>query len=120
VILSNCSYGASILSFLGGIRWGNSLQNPSEMSMENIGYSVVPSLVACGALAMPYAPGMLTVAAGLGSVAYLDLHKTKSSYPSWFKSMRLVLSSVAVASLLSALLLSYTHKKEKADKEVHN
>jgi uncharacterized protein YqgC (DUF456 family) len=89
------------------------------MSMENIGYSVVPSLVACGALAMPYVPGMLTVAAGLGSVAYLDLHKTKSSYPPWFKSMRLVLSSVAVASLMSALLLSYTHKKEKTDKGVH-
>ncbi|XP_065350269.1 transmembrane protein 69-like [Cloeon dipterum] len=111
-------YGASILSFLGGVRWGHALHPASAgMTFENLGVSVAPSLVAVAALGLPYAPGVLTVATGLTGAAYFDLARSKSSYPHWFKSLRLVLSSVAVASLLSALALSYTHKKEEKNKE---
>ncbi|XP_059468442.1 transmembrane protein 69-like [Neocloeon triangulifer] len=105
-------YGASILSFLGGVRWGHALRPGGELTMQNLGVSVTPSLAAVAALAAPYPAGVLATATALSAVAYVDLAKD-CPYPHWFKSMRVLLSSVAVTSLLATFVLSYTHKKQK-------
>ncbi len=50
VALALAGYGASIVSFLGGIHWGIGFRNASRMHnapMFNFGWGVVPSLLAC-------------------------------------------------------------------------
>lgn len=92
-------YGASILSFLGGVRWGLTLPEGSSQppNWHNLGYSVVPSLVAWLGLLAPHSFGMLTVMGGLGVAGYLDL--AMWGYPEWFKGMRFCLTFIAVLSL---------------------
>ena len=49
-------YGASIVSFLGGIHWGIGFRNVSRMHnapLFNFGWGVVPSLLAWVAITMP-------------------------------------------------------------------
>ena len=47
------TYGASILSFLGGVHWGACLQGGAQSSSLRLLWSVVPSLVAWPAVALP-------------------------------------------------------------------
>ena len=57
------AYGASILSFLGGVRWGM-LVNPGAPiagSWLQYSYAVAPSLVAWSALLMPPVTGMFNL-----------------------------------------------------------
>lgn len=99
------AYGASILSFLGGIKWGFAVPDNSnqKLSWDNLGQSVSLSLVAFASLILPPWLGTLTLVAGLGASAYIDI--TSAGYPQWFKAMRLCLSAVAISSLLFGLLL---------------
>ncbi|KAG0717440.1 Transmembrane protein 69 [Chionoecetes opilio] len=62
-------YGASILSFLGGVRWGLTLPEGSTQPPDwhNLGYSVAPSLVAWLGLLAPHTVGVLTVIGAWGS-----------------------------------------------------
>lgn len=98
------AYGASILSFLGGVKWGFAVPDNSyqKLTWENLGQSVSLSLVAFASLILPPWMGTLTLVAGLGASAYIDI--TSPGYPQWFKAMRLCLSAVAIGSLLFTLL----------------
>lgn len=99
------AYGATILSFLGGVKWGFAVPDNShqKLSWENLGQSVSLPLVAFASLILPAWAGTLTLIAGLGASAYIDI--TSPGYPQWFKAMRLCLSAVAIGSLLFGLLL---------------
>ncbi|XP_034239719.1 transmembrane protein 69-like [Thrips palmi] len=99
------AYGASILSFLGGVKWGFAVPENSQqkLSWDNLGQSVSLSLVAFGSLILPPWIGTLTLVAGMGASAYIDI--TSPGYPQWFKAMRLCLSGVAIGSLLFGWLL---------------
>lgn len=99
------AYGASILSFLGGIKWGFAVPDNShqKLSWDNLGQSVSLSLLAFGSLVLPPWIGTLTLVGGLGASAYIDI--TSPGYPQWFKAMRLCLSAVAIGSLLFGLFL---------------
>ena len=101
------AYGASILSFLGGVRWGFSVADETSASVnwQNLGYSVTPSLIAWTALLLPLKLSIFTVAGGLTFAAYLDV--TMQGYTSWFKGLRLLLTFVAVISLLITLKYSF-------------
>ena len=108
------AYGAVILSFLGGVRWGK-LVTPGSLikpSWSQFTWSVTPSLIAWPALILQYQQltyslpiSSLTLVAGLGLCGYLDVKQT--GYVSWFKGLRIVLTTVAIMSLLSTLILSY-------------
>ena len=50
-----CSYGASILSFLGAVHWGSALAIPRAAPLR-MALSVVPSLAASASLVAPLAP----------------------------------------------------------------
>ena len=100
--LALATYGAIIVSFLGGIRWGLAAR-ADEQGFAPYALSVVPSLVAWAALVAP-APWRLAV---LGFVALalgpIDLGLVRSgAAPAWFGRLRLILSTGAGVALLLA------------------
>lgn len=99
------AYGATILSFLGGVRWGITLVEESGVRPNwfNLGYSVTPSLIAWMGLIVPnLVVSNLIVMAGLTGAAYLDT--VMWGYPPWFKALRFMLSFGAVLSLWTTLM----------------
>ena len=110
IAFAQLAYGASILSFLGGVRWGATLPHGSNLTPDwfNLGYSVTPSLIAWVGLLLPYPASMLTVMSGLAGAAYMDL--TMTGYPSWFKALRFLLTFVAVLSLWTTFTCKYLIK----------
>lgn len=92
------TYGAVIVSFLGGIRWG--LAVPARDRGVDYAIAVVPSLVAWALLAAPE-PWRL---AGLGLTSLvlgaIDLGLVRSGLaPVWFGRLRLILSAGAGVAL---------------------
>lgn len=114
------AYGAAILSFLGGVRWGFTLpeENPVQPDWTNLGYSVVPPLIAWTGLALPSPASLLTVMGGLGFAAYYDM--ASYGYPGWFKGLRFVLSLGAILSLWSTLMCSLLLKDESHKQSVQD
>ena len=104
VSTAQIAYGACILAFLGTVRWGITLPEESNIPPDwiNLGYSVVPSLIAWTGLLMPPTAGILTLIGGLGLAAYLDL--TMYGYPPWFKGLRFLLTFVAIVALWSSFM----------------
>ncbi|XP_019963409.2 transmembrane protein 69-like [Paralichthys olivaceus] len=115
-------YGASIVSFLGGARWGFAIPagSPAQPDWMNLGNSVVPSLLAWLALLCRdnITEGALVVIMGLGLSLHYDL-TLLPGYPTWFKAMRTVLSLVATFSLVATLTIKKfcTEKKFKEIKD---
>jgi len=96
-------YGAIILSFLGGVRWGMAVEGESiPQTWLQYGWSVTPPLFGWTALFLPPAAGYLTLMGGLGVTCYLDL--IESGYPDWFRGLRFLLTLIAVLSLWTALM----------------
>lgn len=110
------AYGASIVSFLGGVRWGFALpeSSPAKPDWINLANSVVPSLLAWVAMLMSDSiiPAATMVIMGLGISLHYDL-SLLPTYPSWFKALRFVLTMVAFFSLVGTLIINgmYTEKK---------
>uniref|UniRef100_A0A667YJF1 Transmembrane protein 69 n=1 Tax=Myripristis murdjan TaxID=586833 RepID=A0A667YJF1_9TELE len=108
VAFAQVVYGASIVSFLGGARWGFALPDgsPAKPDWMNLGNSVVPSLLAWLALLCRdnVAEGAFVVIMGLGLSLHYDL-TLLPGYPAWFKAMRTVLTLVATFSLVATLAL---------------
>lgn len=115
-------YGASIVSFLGGARWGFAIPagSPAQPDWMNLGNSVVPSLVAWLALLCRdnITEGALLVIMGLGLSLHYDL-TLLPGYPTWFKAMRNVLTLVATFSLVATLTIK-KFCSEKKIKEIQN
>ncbi|CAJ1071761.1 transmembrane protein 69-like [Xyrichtys novacula] len=115
-------YGAAIVSFLGGARWGFALPagSPAQPDWMNLGNSVVPSLLAWLALLCRdnITEGALVVIMGLGLSLHYDL-TLLPGYPSWFKAMRTVLTLVATFSLAATLVIK-NFCSEKKLKELQN
>lgn len=112
------AYGAVILSFLGGVRWGKlvSLPPPIQPSWNQFTWSVTPSLIAWPALLLPhFQAANLAIVSGLGLCGYLDFKQ--SGYQPWFKGLRIVLTTVASVSMLSTLLLSLILEQEDKVKQ---
>lgn len=109
------AYGASILSFLGGARWGFALppSSPAKPDWINLSNSVVPPLLAWATMLMGdiiSATTMLIM--GLGIALHYDL-SLLPTYPSWFKALRAILTAVAGISL-GGMLFAYSNCPEKS------
>jgi len=107
IATAQLTYGATILSFLGGVRWGLLASGGPHLppSWSQYSWSVTPSLVAWVALLIPNQPAATTLcAAGLTTALVLDLKQ--QGYPDWFRGLRLILTLGAVVSLLCSLGLS--------------
>lgn len=110
------AYGASILSFLGGARWGFALpdSSPAKPDWINLGNSVLPSLLAWMTMLMSASitPAVTMVIMGLGISLHYDL-SLLPSYPSWFKALRSVLTTVAFFSLFGTLIVGELYPEKK-------
>ena len=105
------SYGAIILSFLGGLHWGRAVTIPSDQQIISLRtallWSVSLSLIAWFALIlqvmflpMRYAASLLI--AGFAAALIADLKLLEKGYwPAWMRALRLHLSLTAMASLLA-------------------
>ncbi|KAK3089431.1 hypothetical protein FSP39_003555 [Pinctada imbricata] len=113
IAFAQVAYGASILSFLGGVRWGFTLPEQSALqpNWTNMAISVMPSLVAWVGLLLPTPYSLLTVMTGLAAVGYYDI--VTWGYPTWFKGLRFVLTFVAVLSLWTSFMCQYMLKSSE-------
>lgn len=110
------TYGAAILSFLGGARWGFALpeSSPAKPDWINLANSVVPPLLAWAAMLMgeSIVAAVTMVCMGLGVSLHYDLGLLPT-YPSWFKALRFVLTMVAFFSLVGTLAFSNVYPEKK-------
>lgn len=100
------AYGAVILSFLGGVKWGVLLNDKTALKLwKPIVLSVVPSIIAWAALLLPSLAMLSVLAAGMVFQYFLDtesMHQKK--LPEWYGRLRLILTIGAVLSLLIGLI----------------
>lgn len=99
-------YGAIILSFLGGVRWGSALHNFDTRTFIQ---SVLPALLAYGVLVFPALPlGPLLLAACHSVQGLSDISAARNgTLPVWYARLRAGLTLGAVSSLLSIALSFY-------------
>ncbi len=98
-------YGAVILSFLGGARWGFEIHRHGEASGRTLAVSMIPALVAFAAFAVPapYVFAMLAVAfAAQGAWDSFSAHSGKVSQ--WYGRMRIILTVLVCAALIVAFM----------------
>ncbi|XP_067846258.1 transmembrane protein 69 [Heptranchias perlo] len=110
------AYGATILSFLGGTRWGFSIpeSSPAKPDWLNLGNSVVPSLLAWIALLFHdnFTEAAIMIIMGLGIALHYDL-ALLPGYPSWFRALRTVLTVVSTFCLVATLVIKNTYPEKK-------
>ncbi len=97
-------YGAIILSFMGGCRWGLAAAGLADgPSWRLLGASVVPALYAWGAAALPSPLALLMLGIGFLGLLLADLSLTRAGgAPLWWPTLRWPLSLGAAASLAAA------------------
>ena len=100
------AYGAVILSFLGGVRWGRLLGDEARLERWlPLTLSVLPSLVAWAALLLPPDAMFATLAVGLVLQYLIDRDAVESGeLPIWYGRLRLPLTIGATAAVLSGLV----------------
>jgi hypothetical protein len=92
-------YGAVILSFLGGIRWGAALDRGPSSALV---FSVMPSLAGFGSLFVDARAALLILIGGFALQMIWDAISTLQ-LPEWFIRMRLAVTVFVTACLLIVL-----------------
>lgn len=95
-------YGATIISFLGGVHWGLAMTSltPLKLTGQRYVWSVLPCLAAWPTLAMPTAQAAGVQAGLLGVVYMVDKGWAKRGMlPPWYAALRLPLTVLAAAGL---------------------
>jgi hypothetical protein len=99
------AYGAVILSFLGGIRWGMAMIRPAERSRRDLALAMGPALIAWVSVATPapYAFAVLAAAfAAQGASDTLAAHG--GTAPRWYGRLRTTLTVIVVATMILAFV----------------
>jgi hypothetical protein len=99
------AYGAVILSFLGGIRWGTALAPIDERRrMREMTLSVIPSLVGFAAFFVPPHLGLSLLVSGFLLQALWDVTSAdQGRLPRWFGRLRIILTILATVPLIAML-----------------
>ncbi|MFT3989179.1 DUF3429 domain-containing protein [Aestuariivirga sp.] len=102
-IRGGIAYGAVVLSFLGGIRWGKAL---GDGRTQDFFVSIIPALAGWLAILLPQPlMGVGLLIAGFMLQAMWDVKSADSGQlPRWFGTLRAILSAGAVISLLAMLV----------------
>ena len=102
------TYGAVILSFLGGITWGCCLGGTvldDAAAREEFAYGVCPSLAGWAALLLPAGAASWWLLAGFAAAWAHDRWRAERlDLPEWFQRLRTQLSAGASVALLLAAL----------------
>ena len=99
-------YGAIILSFLGGIRWGTAI-GPYDSGRQTLEFSasVLGSLAGLAAVFLPAIPALALLIAGFLMQGLWDVMSVDAGrLPGWFGRLRMILTGGAVISLIAVLL----------------
>ena len=117
------AYGATILSFLGGIHWGLAIGSQSSGDnrkfLARLVLSIMPSLVGWAALLVPETIGLLILAAAIAAMLWVDLLATRAGYvPSWYPQLRIPLTCVVVATLLCGAIAQMTQLSETSSGQI--
>lgn len=102
-------YGAVILSFLGGIRWGVAMVGAGETKLRSLELtlSVVPSLAGWFAVFMPRSEALYFLAFCFLVQGIWDLFLVaQNRAPQWFKTLRLLLTILVTLTLFIAGLIA--------------
>lgn len=100
------SYGAIILTFLGGVRWGTAM-GPYDGRRQGFEFtvSVLGSLVGLAALFLPAIPALTLLIAGFLVHALWDVRSVEAGrLPSWYGKLRMMLTIGAELSLILGLI----------------
>ena len=99
-------YGAVILAFMGGCRWGFAAAGMGDgPEMTPLLMAVLPAIWAWVALSAPGAFGLVILAAGLGALLLGDLTLTRTGgAPAWWPALRWPLTAGASGALLLGAL----------------
>jgi hypothetical protein len=103
-------YGAVILSFLGGVRWGEALYEEDDMyQADTMGYAVLPSIIGWVALLVPEMLGLILLMAGFTLQGWWDVSAARDgTLPVWYGKLRFILSSIVVTTLfITAMILFF-------------
>lgn len=99
------AYGAVILSFLGGARWGLALRQ-SPAPVMTLSLAMLPAIVALALIAMP---GMAAGWRLAGLAVALAMHAiwdvSAADMPGWYPSLRIPLTLCAILGLCLGILL---------------
>jgi hypothetical protein len=107
-VFALAAYGATILSFLGGIHWGLSIGGTGSANndcamLRRLAVSVTPPLAAWVALLLSISASLLVLAAAIAVMLWVDIRAARAGdAPDWYPRLRWPLSCVAVAALLLA------------------
>jgi len=100
------SYGACVLSFLGGLHWGLALADqlaPHERWVR-MSYSAVPPLLGWLSLLAPWMQGLAILAVAFLLQYRMDRRLAQQAdhlYPEWFLPLRLMLTVVVLLCMLA-------------------
>lgn len=100
------AYGAVILGFLGGCRWGFAASGMGEgAGWWPLSVAVAPALLAVGALVVGDEEALWILALGLVALFATDVSLTRAGgAPAWWPALRLPLTGVAALSLVAGAL----------------
>ncbi len=94
------TYGAVILSFLGGVHWGLAMLQGAALNVRLV-IGVLPSLIGWAALLLGGRAGLLLLAAAVATLAAFDLWAARRGWTaSWYPRLRLPLSIIVTLSLV--------------------
>lgn len=98
------AYGAVILSFLGGIRWGLALRlENADRRDARFALSILPSLLGWVALLLPSFPALVLLAVAFAAQGAWDVGDAgEDGAPAWFATLRSLLTAL-VCSFLSVM-----------------
>lgn len=103
--LSLLAYGAVILSFMTGIRWGMELrEHQDEINPIVMGLAVIPSILAWAALVVGLLPGNWMSGAMFilaGCFLMLLAWDLVTELPNWYFQLRITATLIACASLIA-------------------
>jgi Protein of unknown function (DUF3429) len=94
------AYGAVIISFLGGIRWGDAINQGRAATLF---ISVLPSLAGFLALLINNFNGGMILIAGFAAQAMWDF-VAPGTLPNWFVKLRMAISGIVIMCLAITLL----------------
>ena len=103
-VLALLAYGAVILSFLGGVRWGFALRISDEgLQARAMILSIAPAVVAWLLLLQPSLLGLVVLPVLYVLLWLADEQLPRIGAPKWYVKLRRLLTAVVVLSLLAAI-----------------
>lgn len=99
------TYGAVILSFLGGVHWGSAMRGAATPNETALVWSVMPALVGWAALFAGPTLGLPGLIIGFAAAYYVDDRACRrGALPMWYLPLRLALTLAVIVCLAVAWL----------------